>query len=50
MKVDEQKTSPKADEELDDPYIHALSTEEFVENVERASQEETDETLTPSPE
>lgn len=35
-------------EELDDPYVHTVSTEEFVETVERASQEETDEVLTSS--
>ena len=35
-------------EELDDPYVHTVSTEEFVETVERVSQKETDEVLTSS--
>ncbi len=30
------------EEEPDDPYIHTVSTEEFVDTVERASQEEAD--------
>ena len=39
-------TIPDADEELDDPYIHTVSTEEFVETVERDSQEENDDLIT----
>lgn len=35
-------TSPVSDEDMDDPYIHTVSTEEFVESVERASHEEHD--------
>lgn len=36
------------DEELDDPYIHTISTKEFVETVERANQEENDDPVTPN--
>lgn len=36
------ETSPDSEEDLDDPYIHTVSTEEFVETVEQASQEESD--------
>lgn len=50
MNVDDPVTSPDSADELDDPYIHTVSTEEFVQTVERASQEETDEKLTPSQE
>ncbi|MCX6212974.1 hypothetical protein [Spirosoma sp.] len=48
MNADDQKTSPNADEELDDPYVHTLSTQEFVETIERASQEEKDNAVTPN--
>ena len=41
-------TYPDSVDELDDPYVHTFSTQEFVQTVERASQEETDEGLTPS--
>ena len=50
MNADKLKTSPNADDELDDPYIHTLSTEEFVENVEQASHKENNEELTPNKE
>lgn len=33
-------TVPDQAEELDDPYIQTVSTEEFIEAVEQASQEE----------
>jgi hypothetical protein len=46
MNVDEPTTSPDSADELDDPYIHTVSTEAFVEAVEQASQEETDDGLT----
>ena len=48
MNKDKLTTIPDAGEELDDPYIHTVSTEEFVELVEQASQEETDKVSTPS--
>ncbi|WP_170069406.1 hypothetical protein [Spirosoma pollinicola] len=47
MNPDTPPTTPNSDEELDDPYIHTVSTEEFVETVERASQEENDDVLAP---
>ncbi len=40
MHLDSPTTIPDPAEELDDPYIHVVSTEEFVEAVEQASQEE----------
>ena len=46
MSLESPVSIPDPAEELDDPYIHTISTEEFVETVERASQEETDEVLT----
>ena len=30
---------PDPDEDLDDPYVHLVSTEEFVETAEKGSQE-----------
>ncbi|GAB4035990.1 hypothetical protein GCM10028774_27190 [Spirosoma jeollabukense] len=30
---------PEPDEDLDDPYVHLVSTEEFVETAEKGSQE-----------
>jgi len=48
MPLPDPVTSPDSADELDDPYIHTVSTEEFVQTVEQASQEETDEELTPS--
>lgn len=39
------EASPDSEEDLDDPYIHTVSTEEFVETVEQASQEESDNEL-----
>ena len=48
MNLPDPVTSPGLADELDDPYIHAVLTEEFVQTVERASQEETDEGLMPS--
>ncbi|GAB3740537.1 hypothetical protein GCM10028774_56380 [Spirosoma jeollabukense] len=50
MNEDNPVTSPDSADELDDPYIHSISTEEFVQSVELATQEETDEKLTPSQE
>ena len=38
-------TSPDSDEDRDDPYIHIVSTEEFVESVEQANHEENAERL-----
>jgi len=38
-------TRPDSDEELDDPYIHIVSTEEFVESVEHDGQHENNEEL-----
>lgn len=46
MNIDKQPSTPDADEELDDPYIHTVSTEEFVEAVEQASQETKQDVLT----
>ena len=40
MNSAEPVTTPDLEEELDDPYIHTVSTEEFVETVEQANQEE----------
>jgi hypothetical protein len=48
MPLPDPVASPDSADELDDPYIHTVSTEEFVQTVEQASQEETDEELTPS--
>lgn len=42
MGSDSPATIPDFEEDLDDPYIHAVSTEEFVETVEQATQEEKD--------
>ena len=50
MSNDKPTTIPNADEELDDPYIHTVSTEEFVETVERASQQEQENGLSPNDE
>lgn len=46
MNIDKLTIIPNTDEELDDPYMHTVSTEEFVETVERASQEEKDDPVT----
>lgn len=40
MNLDTPTTSPDSDEDMDDPYIHTVSTEEFVKSVERANHEE----------
>lgn len=48
MNKDKLTTILDAYEELEDPYIHAVSTEEFVEAVERASQEEKDDLVIPN--
>ncbi len=40
MNLEESIPSPDLDEELDDPYIHTVSREEFVETVEQANQQE----------
>ncbi|RAI72870.1 hypothetical protein HMF3257_38820 [Spirosoma telluris] len=34
--------TPDPEDELDDPYVHTVSTEEFIEIIEQASQEEAD--------
>ena len=46
MNVYDPLISPESANDLDDPYIHPVSTEELVQTVERASQEETNEKLT----
>jgi len=48
MNLDNYNTDPEPEEDVDDPYIHTVSTEEFVETVEQASQEKNDEMLTPN--
>lgn len=48
MNMDKQTSTPDEDEELDDPYVHTVSTEEFVEAVEQASQETKEDVLTPN--
>jgi len=48
MNFNNPTTLPDSEEDLDDPYIHTVSTEEFVETVEQASQEENDEVSTPN--
>lgn len=48
MITDKQPSTPDADEELDDPYIHTVSTKEFVETVEQANQEEKEDVVTPN--
>ncbi len=40
MNSDQSITTPELEEKLDDPYIHTVSTEEFVNTVEQANQEE----------
>ncbi len=47
MHVDHPTTIADSDEELDDPYVHTVSTEEFIQTVERDSQDENDEALAP---
>lgn len=42
MSLNDPATIPDAEEDLDDPYVHTVSTEEFIETVERATQEEND--------
>ncbi|MBO0949184.1 hypothetical protein [Fibrella forsythiae] len=37
---DSDLVTPDPADELDDPYVHTVSTEEFVEAVEAASREE----------
>lgn len=46
MNLDNPTTNVEPEEDLDDPNVHTVSTEEFVETVERASQEDNDEVLT----
>lgn len=50
MNSDSSRTNPEPEEgeEIDDPYIHTVSTEEFVETVEQASQKEVDEEVAPN--
>lgn len=38
--TDPDLVDPDPADELDDPYVHTVSTEEFVEAVEAASREE----------
>ncbi|GAB3789240.1 hypothetical protein GCM10028818_57390 [Spirosoma horti] len=45
MTLEDPLTDSDSAEEIDDPYIHTVSTEEFVQTVERASQDETDSML-----
>ncbi len=45
MNLDTPITIPDSDEDMDDPYIHTVSTEEFVESVERDSHQENQEEL-----
>ena len=40
MLEDSPTTDPEPDEDLDDPYVHLVSTEEFVETAEKGSQEQ----------
>ena len=47
MNSDNPITTPSPEEDLDDPYIRTVSTEEFVKTVEGASQEEKDDELAP---
>ena len=42
MNINNPETNSDSEEDLHDPYIHIVSTEEFVETVEQASQEESD--------
>ena len=44
MNLDNPTTIPDSEEEPDDPYIHTISTEEFIETVEQANQEENEQT------
>ena len=48
MNIDKQPFTPDADEELDDPYVHTVSTKEFVETMEQASQETKKDVFTPN--
>lgn len=50
MSLESSLPLPEPAEELDDPYIHTVSTEEFVETLERAGQEETDDDEAPNKE
>lgn len=50
MSLPDTSTSPNSVDELDDPYIHTVSTEEFIQTVEWASKEETEEQLSTSQE
>lgn len=50
MSKDKLSTIPDADEELDDPYIHTVSTEEFVETVERDNHQDKENGISPSEE
>jgi hypothetical protein len=40
MSLDKSVTISDPEEELDDPYVHTVSTEEFVEAVEQAGKDE----------
>lgn len=42
MNSRDSSPTPDPEEELDDPYVHTVSTEEFVEIIEHASQEGAD--------
>ena len=47
MNLNNPTIIPESEEELDDPYVHTVSTEEFVETVEQVSREENDKVLSP---
>jgi len=40
--------TPGSEHDFDEPYVHTVSTEEFVEAVERTSQDEKVDLLVPS--
>lgn len=48
MNSENTTTHPNSEDDLDDPYIHIVSTEEFVETVEQATQEASNTGLVPN--
>lgn len=48
MNINKQTITQDEDEGLDDPYIHTVSTEEFVETVEQASLETKEDVVIPN--
>ncbi|PRY34925.1 hypothetical protein CLV58_1157 [Spirosoma oryzae] len=40
MDPENDTLTPSSADDLDEPYIHAVSTEEFVEEIERESRSE----------